>query len=81
MQALKDFVDSADKGVVVFSLGFTGFEPKDIPAEVVAAFVKAFSRLEQKVIMRFDKEYIVGKPDNVMVTTWIPQQDLLGKIV
>ena len=64
----------------MFSLGFTGFNSKDIPTEVVSAFLSAFSKLEQKVIMRFDPKYLPYKPTNVMAEEWIPQQEILGKI-
>jgi hypothetical protein len=29
-----------------------GFEPKDVPEEVIQSFLFAFSRLKEKVIMR-----------------------------
>ena len=78
IQEYEDFIESADKGVVLFSLGCTGFSAKDFPAEVTDAFISAFGRLEQKVIMRFDPKFLPNVPDNVMVSNWVPQQDILG---
>ena len=72
------FVDEAKHGVILFSLGFTGFDSKDIPKEVVAAFLSAFSKLKQRVIMRFDAKYLPYQPKNVLVEEWIPQQEILG---
>ena len=63
----------------MFSLGYTGFNAKDVPHQIVTAFVNAFAKLKQKVIMRFDANYLPYVPENVMVRDWIPQQDLLGK--
>ena len=79
-QDYKSFVEEARNGVILFSLGFTGFDSKDIPTDVVSAFLSAFSKLEQKVIMRFDPKYLPYKPTNVMAEEWIPQQEILGKI-
>ena len=77
-QDYKSFVEDAKYGVILFSLGFTGFDSKDIPTEVVSAFLSAFSKLRQRVIMRFDPNYLPYKPTNVLVEEWIPQQEILG---
>ena len=64
-----EFVKDARRGIILFSLGYTGqsvsqsvlksryhdilgFSPEDVPKNVVNAFVTAFGKLEQKVIMR-----------------------------
>ena len=60
-------------------MGYTGFEPKDVPRRFLVAVLTAFSRLRQKVIMRFDEKYLPFKPDNVLVSGWVPQQDILGE--
>eukprot|EP00090_Calanus_glacialis_P024879 TRINITY_DN38607_c0_g1_i1.p1 TRINITY_DN38607_c0_g1~~TRINITY_DN38607_c0_g1_i1.p1 ORF type:complete len:264 (-),score=82.07 TRINITY_DN38607_c0_g1_i1:122-913(-) len=71
------FVESADDGVILFSLGYTGFEPRDVPTAVVSAFIGAFGKLSQKVIMRFDAILVTNIPDNVLIVDWFPQHDLL----
>ena len=78
-QDYKSFIEGAINGVILFSLGFTGFDSKDIPTAVVTAFLSAFSQLQQRVIMRFDPKYLPYKPNNVMAEEWIPQQEILGK--
>jgi len=72
-----EFVESADDGIILFSLGYTGFEPRDVPTNVVTSFIKAFAKLSQKVIMRFDASLVTNIPDNVMIVDWFPQHDLL----
>ncbi len=67
--------------MVLFSLGYTGFSAKDVPVPIVLSFIDAFAKLKQKVIMRFDRKYLPYVPENVMVRDWIPQQDLLGKML
>ena len=59
-------------------MGYTGFSAKDIPKDVVEALVDAFAQLEQKVIMRFDPGVLPYVPKNVLVSNWVPQQDLLA---
>ena len=68
---------SGDQGVVLFTMGFI-FNPKIVPKKLIDAFMKAFSLLPQKFLMKFDGDidYI---PANVKVLNWIPQQDVLGK--
>ena len=74
----REFVDGAEKGVVLFSLGYTGVKPKHVPGFVVSAFIEAFAKLEQRVIMRFDPSLVEAVPENVLVVPWFPQQDLLA---
>ena len=50
---IANFIQDAEDGLVLFSLGYTGFEPRDVPRHIMAAFLKVFSGLEQKVIMRW----------------------------
>ena len=78
VQDYENFINSAEAGVVLFSLGCTGFSAKDFPAEVTSSFVSAFAKLKQKVIMRFDPTLIPDVPDNVIVSNWVPQQEILG---
>lgn len=77
-QDYKLFIEEANNGVILFSLGFTGFDSKDVPTEVVSSFLSAFGKVEQRVIMRFDPKYLPEVPDNVMAAEWIPQQEILG---
>ena len=72
-------MSTAKHGVVLFSMGYTGFEPKEVPKGFLEEILTAFSQLKQKVIMRFDEDFIPFKPKNVMVAHWVPQQDILGK--
>ena len=78
LQEIQDWIeDSGEHGVILFTMGFI-FNPKIMPRSLINAFMKAFSLLPQKVLMRFDGDidYI---PPNVKALTWIPQQDVLGK--
>ena len=61
----QDFVSGADAGVILFSLGYTGFSAKDVPPKVVMALLEVFAALEQRVIMRFDASILPYIPSNV----------------
>lgn len=42
------------------------------------AILKVFSKLKQKVLWKFEDEHLPGKPDNVMIGKWLPQDDILA---
>lgn len=42
------------------------------------AFTKVFSRLNQKVLWKYENESLPDKPENVMITKWLPQRDVLA---
>ena len=63
--------------MILFTMGFI-FNPKIMPKSLINAFMKAFSLLPQKVLMRYDGD-IDHIPLNVKALSWIPQQDVLGK--
>jgi glucuronosyltransferase len=41
-------------------------------------FSECFYDLKAKVLWKWETEDIKGKPDNVMLQKWLPQQDVLG---
>lgn len=77
---LQKFLDAATEGVVYFSLGSNVFSA-NIPIEQRKVILEAFKELPFKVIWKFEADSLEGKPDNVKLVKWIPQQDLLSKSV
>lgn len=49
------------------------------PKDIRENFLKAFSKLAQRVIWKWENDIMEGKPPNVMLTKWAPQRDLLCK--
>merc|ERR1711909_69620 len=44
-----------------------------------AIFLDVFSQLEEyTIIWKWDEEEVVGLPSNVVLSKWLPQQDLLA---
>ena len=52
-QNIAEFIKDADDGIVLFSLGYTGFTPQDVPSHLMNAFMSSFSNISQKVIVRY----------------------------
>lgn len=50
-----------------------------MPEHLRTAFVRAFSRLPQRVLWKWEAGDIPGLSSNVKIVHWLPQQDLLGK--
>lgn len=40
--------------------------------------MNTFSELPYKILWKFEAEEMEGKPDNVKISKWLPQQDVLG---
>lgn len=49
------------------------------PEEKRQEFLRAFARLPQRVLWKWENETMPGKPDNVMIQKWMPQLDILCK--
>ncbi|XP_068212432.1 UDP-glucosyltransferase 2-like [Palaemon carinicauda] len=76
---LEEFAESSgDAGIILFSLGSI-VRSRDIPHEYKVVFLKAFRKLSQKVIWKYEEDDL-DLPPNVIARKWLPQQDILGKI-
>lgn len=73
---VKIFEKAGDDGVIIFSMG-TLLKANLMLPETRNAFLNAFARLKQVVIWKFEDDSF-KIPSNVIVTKWIPQNDLLG---
>ncbi|XP_017775571.1 PREDICTED: UDP-glucuronosyltransferase 2B7-like [Nicrophorus vespilloides] len=73
---LKVFLDEAKEGVIYFSLG-SNVKSKDIAPETREIIMKTFGKLPYKILWKFESESLPGKPNNVKILKWVPQQDVL----
>jgi UDP:flavonoid glycosyltransferase YjiC (YdhE family) len=73
---IQKFLDDAEEGVVLFSMG-SNLRSDDLKLEVREGILKAFSKIEQKVLWKFESE-LSNLPRNVKIMHWLPQQDILG---
>jgi len=67
---------SATKGAVFVSFG-SSLKPDQMPKEKLEVFVDSFKRLDMAIIFKWDAD-IPGLPSNVLLSSWVPQQDLLA---
>lgn len=76
-QDLKNFLDEAKHGAILFSLGSNVRSDKMSP-EKVKAFLDVFSELPQRVLWKWESDVLPGHTQNVMMRKWLPQNDILG---
>lgn len=74
---LKEFLDGATHGAILFSLG-TNLKSIDLPKEKLDAIMNTFKSLQQRVLWKLEDEDIKVSP-NVKISKWIPQGAVLGK--
>jgi hypothetical protein len=75
---LQELLDGAKEGVVYFSLG-SYLKSAFLAEEKRQVFVKAFSKLKETVLWKWEEDSLPGQPPNVHLAKWLPQQDILGK--
>jgi len=76
-QDLQKYMDEATEGVLLVSFGSV-LQGSQVPPEKQAALLAAFGGLKERVLWKWEAETMHGKPDNVMLKTFLPQQDLLA---
>jgi glucuronosyltransferase len=75
---IKKFMDeSGDEGVIYVSFGSV-IQASQMPDELRIQLTSAFGQLKQKVLWKWETEEMKDKPDNVMLSKWLPQQDILA---
>ncbi|XP_023937655.2 UDP-glycosyltransferase UGT5-like [Bicyclus anynana] len=73
---LKTYLDSSKNGVIYMSFG-TNVRPSLLPPEKIKVFTTVFSQLPYDILWKWDKDEIPGRPQNVRISKWLPQSDLL----
>ena len=66
----------SEAGFIVFSVG-SAIKMNEMPEEVLQFFIKAFSRIPQRVIWQWNGTPRDDLPETVKMVPWLPQQDLL----
>lgn len=72
----KSFIESAEHGVIYFSLG-GNLKPSKMSEGKKQAIINALSKLKQKVIWKWDEPIDVDQT-KFMVRKWLPQDDILA---
>jgi glucuronosyltransferase len=77
---LQSFLDSSgEQGAILVSFGSV-LKASEMSESMRKVFLNVFSKLKQKVLWKFEDVSILGddKPENVMISPWFPQMDLLS---
>lgn len=74
---LKTLLDSSQNGVIYMSLG-SNVKSKDLSDENKATFLNVFRRLPYQVLWKFEDDHLTNLSDNVKISKWFPQADLLA---
>ncbi|KAL0860430.1 hypothetical protein ABMA27_009819 [Loxostege sticticalis] len=75
-QELKSYLDSSANGVIYISFG-TNVNPSQLPADKIQVLAKVFSELPYNVLWKWDKDVLPGQTENIRISKWLPQSDLL----
>ncbi|XP_026736019.1 UDP-glucuronosyltransferase 2B18-like [Trichoplusia ni] len=73
---LKSYLDSSKNGVIYISFG-TNVDPTMLPADRIKVLVKAFSQLPYDVLWKWNGDELPGRTENIRISKWLPQSDLL----
>lgn len=68
---------SGKHGVIYVSFG-TVLKASEMSAKTRKILLNVFSRLDQKVLWKWETDEMEGKPDNVKLMKWVPQQSVLA---
>ncbi|CRL08728.1 CLUMA_CG021239, isoform A [Clunio marinus] len=74
---LKEYLDSSQNGIIYMSLG-SNVKSKDLTPETKTIFLNVFRKLSYDVLWKFEDDRLANKSDNVKISKWLPQTDLLA---
>lgn len=73
---IQAILDSAKAGAVVISWG-SMVQGSSLDSDRLQGVLRAFSRLKQTIIWKWETDSLPNKPDNVYTFKWLPQKDIL----
>ena len=74
---LKELLDTSQYGVIYMSLG-SNVKSKDLTRETKTIFLNVFRKLPYDVLWKFEDDKLANKSNNVRISKWFPQSDLLA---
>uniref|UniRef100_A0A6P7G6G8 UDP-glucuronosyltransferase n=1 Tax=Diabrotica virgifera virgifera TaxID=50390 RepID=A0A6P7G6G8_DIAVI len=74
---LKEYMDAAKDGAILFSFG-SFIHPSEMDPKIKQAIIKSLGKLKQKVLWKTDEENFTGKPANMKLSKWVPQEAILA---
>jgi len=75
---LMSVMDSSPNGVILVSFG-SSVKPSQMTDERRQVFLETFAQLSEFTILwKWDEDTVEGLPNNVVLSKWLPQQDILA---
>ena len=74
---LKRYLDESKNGVIYMSLG-SNVRSSDLNEGFLSIFYDTFKSLDYDVLWKWETDEMINKPDNVRISKWLPQSDLLA---
>ncbi|XP_022124068.2 UDP-glycosyltransferase UGT5 [Pieris rapae] len=73
---LQNYLDSSKNGVIYLSFG-SNVLSSVLPADRIEIFMRVFARLNYDILWKWEKPELPGKSENIKISKWLPQTDLL----
>ncbi|XP_022837181.1 UDP-glucuronosyltransferase 2B17-like [Spodoptera litura] len=73
---LKNYLDSSKNGVIYLSFG-TNVDPTQLPSDFIQTLINALSKLPYDVLWKWNGDELPGRTENIRISKWLPQSDLL----
>jgi glucuronosyltransferase len=78
LQDLQIYLNSSRNGVIYVSYG-TSIDLATFCPDKIKILLSAFSKLPYDVLLKWDHDVLPGVSNNVKLSKWLPQADLLSK--
>ncbi|XP_046605329.1 UDP-glucosyltransferase 2-like isoform X2 [Neodiprion virginianus] len=76
-QDIRKFLDDAEHGAIVISFG-SNIQSSTLGSDKIKIILAALGQLKQHVLWKFEATDLPGRPKNVMIRKWLPQNDVLA---
>ncbi|XP_062553019.1 UDP-glycosyltransferase UGT5-like [Armigeres subalbatus] len=74
---IKAWLDGAKDGAIFISFG-SNLKSSNLRQDKFDAIIGSISKLKQRIIWKWDADEMPGKPANVLIGKWLPQDDILA---
>uniref|UniRef100_V5H0N4 UDP-glucuronosyltransferase n=1 Tax=Anoplophora glabripennis TaxID=217634 RepID=V5H0N4_ANOGL len=73
---IQKFLDEAENGAILFSMG-SNLNISNLPLTTLDNIMEMFSKMKQRVLLKYEDINLKNKPSNVLISKWLPQSDIL----
>ncbi|XP_055629659.1 UDP-glucosyltransferase 2-like [Toxorhynchites rutilus septentrionalis] len=74
---LQEWLDGAEHGAIFLSFG-SNLKSSNLRQDKFDAIIGSISKLKQRIIWKWDTDVMPGKPANVFIGKWLPQDAILA---